>query len=231
MAERIVVFTGAGVSAESGIRTFRDSNGLWEDERIEDVATPEAWRRDPARVLRFYNDRRRAVLHARPNAAHLAIAELQRKYDVQVVTQNVDDLHERAGSKQVLHLHGEIVKARSTVDPLFITSINGPTLEPGDRCPLGSQLRPHIVWFGEEVPLLEPAAQLVAQADLLIVVGTSLQVYPAASLIHYTAPGVPVHVVDPAELRLPARMIHHRYTATEGMSRLCAALMAAADHT
>lgn len=229
MTERIVVFTGAGVSAESGIRTFRDGNGLWEDHRIEDVATPEAWRRDPGRVLRFYNDRRSAVLNARPNAAHLAIAELQRKFEVNVVTQNVDDLHERAGSKQVLHLHGEIRMARSTVDPHFITPINGPTLELGDLCPMGSQLRPHIVWFGEEVPMLEPAAQLMARADLLIVVGTSLQVYPAAGLIHYTRPDAPVHVIDPAELHLPTHMIHHRFLATEGVSQLCAALLSTRD--
>ncbi|HMC96494.1 MAG TPA: Sir2 family NAD-dependent protein deacetylase, partial [Flavobacteriales bacterium] len=182
---RVVVFTGAGVSAESGLRTFRDSDGLWEEYRIEEVATPEAWSHDPVKVLRFYDMRREQVLAAEPNAAHQAIARLQEYFDVQVITQNIDDLHERAGSARVMHLHGEILKARSTVDPTLVMPMNGPSLRLGDRCPLGSQLRPHIVWFGEEVPLLPMAAAMIAQADRLIVVGTSLAVYPAAGLIHY----------------------------------------------
>lgn len=192
-----MVFTGAGVSAESGLRTFRDSDGLWEHYRIEDVATPQAWQRDPEMVLRFYDERRTQVLAAQPNAAHTAIAALQERFEVQVITQNIDDLHERAGSKQVMHLHGEIRLARSTVDPSYITLINGPSLCLGDLCPLGSQLRPHIVWFGEEVPLMPDAAALIARADRVLVVGTSLNVYPAAGLIQYAPPGATMVLVDP----------------------------------
>lgn len=192
-----MVFTGAGVSAESGLRTFRDSDGLWEQYHVEDVATPKAWQRDPALVLRFYDERRAQVLAAQPNAAHSAIARLQERFDVQVITQNIDDLHERAGCEQVLHLHGEIRLARSTVDPSFITSINGPSLRMGDRCPLGSQLRPHIVWFGEEVPLLTDAAEMMARADRVLVVGTSLNVYPAAGLVHYAPRRATMVLVDP----------------------------------
>lgn len=218
---RIVVFSGAGVSAESGLRTFRDSDGLWEEHRIEDVATPEAWRRDPARVLRFYDLRREQVLAATPNAAHLAIAALEEYFHVDVITQNIDDLHERAGSSRVLHLHGEIRLARSTADPTLITPLNGPSLRLGDRCALGSQLRPHIVWFGEEVPLLQPAADLMARADRCIVVGTSLQVYPAAGLVHAAPKGIPIHVLDPAAVpmhRTGVEFIHA--TAAQGMVQL-----------
>lgn len=197
---RIVFFTGAGISAESGLRTFRDSDGLWEQYRIEDVATPEAFARDPELVLHFYNLRREQVLKATPNAAHLAIADLEKDFAVEVVTQNIDDLHERAGSSHVLHLHGEIRKARSTRDPRLITPINGPDLSLGDTCALGSQLRPHIVWFGEAVPMLEVAAAVVAQADVLVVVGSSLQVYPAAGLVHYAQAGCEVHLVDPNDV-------------------------------
>lgn len=193
----LVLFTGAGISAESGLRTFRDSDGLWEEYRIEDVATPQAFARDPQLVLHFYNLRREQVLKAEPNPAHRAIADLERHFDVKVVTQNIDDLHERAGSSDVLHLHGEIRKARSTKDPRLVTPINGPHLSLGDRCALGSQLRPHIVWFGEEVPLLPEAARIVERADLLVVVGSSLQVYPAAGLIHHARPHCPIHLVDP----------------------------------
>lgn len=195
--EQIVVFTGAGVSAESGLRTFRDSDGLWEQYRVEDVATPEAWRRNPSLVLRFYDERRAQVLEARPNAAHEAISRLQQIFKVQVVTQNIDDLHERAGSRNVLHLHGEILKARSTVDPTLVTPITGPSLRMGDKCALGSQLRPHIVWFGEEVPLLPVAAELMARAHRVLVVGTSLNVYPAAGLLHYAPRQAPMVLVDP----------------------------------
>ncbi len=195
--KRIVVFSGAGVSAESGIRTFRDSGGLWEDYRIEEVATPEAWAMDPRRVLHFYDQRREQVLKAEPNAAHLAIAAMEEHFDVEVVTQNIDDLHERAGSSKVLHLHGEIRKARSTVDPSVVMPIEGPVLAWGALCPLGSQLRPHIVWFGEAVPMLPFAAERIARADVLLVVGTSLQVYPAASLVHHVTPQCRVYLVDP----------------------------------
>ena len=183
----IVVLTGAGISAESGLKTFRGDGGLWEGHRVEDVATPDAWARDPALVLEFYNERRRQVRAAQPNAAHKALVDLEQAYDVHVVTQNVDDLHERAGSSQVLHLHGEILLARSTQDPNSTKHLGDTDIALGDTCPLGSQLRPHIVWFGEEVPALEDAAKIVARADIFLCVGTSLQVYPANSLI-FAAP-------------------------------------------
>lgn len=195
--KHIVVLSGAGISAESGLKTFRDSDGLWENYRIEDVATPQAWKKDPALVLDFYNQRRRQVLQARPNAAHLALAELERVYQVSIVTQNVDDLHERAGSSRILHLHGEIRKSRSTLDPSLIYSIVGTDLNLNDRCERGSQLRPHIVWFGEMVPALEEASEIVSQADILLVVGTSLVVYPAAGLVDVVSPGCERVLIDP----------------------------------
>ena len=206
---RIVFFTGAGVSAESGLRTFRDSDGLWEEYRIEDVATPEAFARDPELVLRFYDLRREQVLQARPNAAHVAIAALEQVAHVDVVTQNVDDLHERAGSTHVLHLHGEILKVRSSQDPKLVFPLMGPSLRLGDLCPLGSQLRPHIVWFGEEVPLLTDAAELVEQADVLVIVGSSLQVWPAAGLIHAASSHATIHVVDPNDVGTPGPHFRH----------------------
>ncbi|MBK8499042.1 MAG: NAD-dependent deacylase [Flavobacteriales bacterium] len=224
--KRIVVFTGAGISAESGLRTFRDSDGLWEEYRIEDVATPAAWHRDPAKVLHFYDRRREQVLAAVPNAAHSAIAALEERFTVDVVTQNIDDLHERAGSSSVMHLHGEILKARSTADPTLITRINGPSLRSGDRCPLGSQLRPHIVWFGEEVPLIPDAAALIAQADRLLIVGTSLQVYPAAGLVHYAQRHCDVVLVDPNQVDgLRPGVRHIKRTASEGVPLLAAEWM------
>lgn len=185
------------MSAESGIATFRGTSGLWEGHRVEEVASPEAFKRNPALVLDFYNVRRRKVIGASPNRGHLAITQLSNYYDLTVVTQNVDDLHERAGTKNILHLHGEIRKARSTANPNYIVDIDGPNLNLGDLCPEGSQLRPHIVWFGESVPMIEKAAVEVGEADILIVVGTSLQVYPAASLIHYMKPGTQLYLVDP----------------------------------
>jgi NAD-dependent deacetylase len=181
--KRIVVLSGAGISAESGLQTFRGADGLWEGHRVEDVASPEGWAANPALVLDFYNQRRRAVRAAAPNAAHRALVDLERAYDVRIVTQNVDDLHERAGSKHVLHLHGEIMLARSTRDPRLIRHLGEADIHLGDRCELGSQLRPHIVWFGEMVPAMEDAVDLVGGADVLLVVGTSLQVYPAAGLV------------------------------------------------
>ncbi|MBL7953026.1 MAG: NAD-dependent deacylase [Flavobacteriales bacterium] len=219
--QRLVVFSGAGVSAESGLRTFRDSDGLWEEHRIEDVATPEAWRRDPATVLRFYDMRREQVLAARPNAAHRAIADLEDRFHVEVVTQNIDDLHERAGSTRVLHLHGEILKVRSTAEPTLITRLNGTSLRLGDRCALGSQLRPHIVWFGEEVPEMQRAAALISKADVLVVVGTSLQVYPAAGLIHYLPRTAEMFVVDPKDPQVGVQGAHHwKQKASEGLPAL-----------
>jgi NAD-dependent deacetylase len=201
--KKIVVLSGAGISAESGLKTFRDSDGLWENYRVEDVATPSAWMADRQLVLTFYNERRKQVRLAQPNAAHLALAKLEAKYDVRIVTQNIDDLHERAGSSRVLHLHGEILKARSTLDPKLIYPVSGDLLEIGDTCEKGSQLRPHIVWFGEMVPELENAALLVSQADVLMVIGTSLNVYPAAGLINYARPEAEKYLIDPGSFTLP----------------------------
>ena len=186
--KKVVVLTGAGISAESGIRTFRDSGGLWEEHRIEDVATPEAWQRNQELVLEFYNQRRKQLYDCNPNAGHYALVKLEEKYDVQIITQNVDDLHERAGSTKVLHLHGELKKARSTTNPELIYDIKGWELKKGDKCERGSQLRPHIVWFGEEVPNIVTAAQISSKADIYIVIGTSLNVYPAAGLMSYALP-------------------------------------------
>lgn len=232
---RIVFFTGAGISAESGLRTFRDSEGLWEEHRIEDVATPEAFARNPRLVLHFYDLRREQVLAAEPNAAHRAISALEQAtgpdgapmFQVDVITQNIDDLHERAGSRRVLHLHGEIRKARSTADPALVLTLDGPHLRLGDRCPLGSQLRPHIVWFGEDVPLLYEAAAIAAQADVFVVVGSSLQVYPAAGLVHAVPHGCAVHLVDPGEvpLRMPS-VAHKKEKASLGVPKLASELIA-----
>ena len=187
MKKHIVVLSGAGMSAESGLRTFRDNDGLWENHRVEDVATPEAWCRNRRLVLRFYNERRKALFGAEPNEGHCIIAAWEKEHRVTVITQNVDDLHERAGSSRVIHLHGELMKARSTLDPTLVYPLTHWELREGDKCEKGSQLRPHIVWFGEEVPLMPAAEELAGTADVLIVVGTSLQVYPAASLA-YAAP-------------------------------------------
>ena len=181
--KRVVILSGAGISAESGLQTFRGADVLWEGHRVEDVASPDAWAANPELVLEFYNQRRRAVRAAAPNAAHKALVDLERAYDVRIVTQNVDDLHERAGSRHVLHLHGEIMLARSTRDPRLIRHLGAADIHLGDLCELGSQLRPHIVWFGEMVPAMADAVDLVGGADILLVVGTSLQVYPAAGLV------------------------------------------------
>ena len=195
--KKIVVLTGAGISAESGIKTFRDSGGLWEEYSIEDVATPEAFENNPGLVLEFYNQRRKQLLSAEPNDAHIALASLQNKYDVEIITQNVDDLHERGGSKKVLHLHGELKKSRSTADPTLIYDIDGWELNLGDTCEKGSQLRPHIVWFGEMVPTIVNAANLCSKADIFLVIGTSLAVYPAAGLIDYVPQMSPKYIIDP----------------------------------
>ncbi|MFD1467117.1 Sir2 family NAD-dependent protein deacetylase [Hymenobacter caeli] len=196
--KHLVVLTGAGVSAESGIRTFRDTNGLWEDHRVEDVATPEAFARNPALVLDFYNQRRAQARTVQPNAAHLALDgfEAQPGWHVRIITQNVDDLHERAGSSDVLHLHGMLRQMRTVGDETAVYDCPG-DIQPGDLGPDGTQLRPHIVWFGEQVPAIEEAAETVATADAVLVVGTSLQVYPAAGLLHYAPAGCPVFVIDP----------------------------------
>lgn len=193
--KKLVVLTGAGISAESGLRTFRDSDGLWEGHSIEDVATPRAWRKDPALVLEFYNFRRQGVLEALPNPAHRGLAELEDDFDVQIITQNIDDLHERAGSSRVLHLHGEIFKMRSEQNEDLVYEIRG-DIHPGDLAEDGAQLRPHIVWFEEPVPMIERAIPMVQGADIFVVIGTSLVVYPAAGLVNYTAPGTPMYIID-----------------------------------
>jgi NAD-dependent deacetylase len=195
--EKIIVLTGAGISAESGLKTFRDSDGLWENHRIEDVATPDAWDRDPELVLKFYNERRKQVNLAQPNKAHQLLAELEKNYEVNIVTQNIDDLHEKGGSTKVHHLHGEINKARSTVDPSLIYDLNHWEMKMGDTCDNGSQLRPHIVWFGEPVPMIDQVIHFFEIADKIIVIGTSLGVYPAAGLINYTSPGIEKYYIDP----------------------------------
>lgn len=198
--KKIVVLTGAGVSAESGIRTFRDSGGLWEEYNIEEVATPQAWRKKPELVQRFYNERRKQLLEVEPNPAHYALAELEAHFDVHVITQNVDNLHERAGSTKVLHLHGQLTKSQSSLNPSLVYDIDGWEIKMGDKCELGSQLRPHIVWFGEMVPELENAARLTQTADIFVVVGTSLNVYPAASLVHYAHLDIPKFLIDPNDV-------------------------------
>lgn len=195
--KNIVVFTGAGISAESGIKTFRGSDGLWENYRIEDVATPGAWHKDKALVLEFYNQRRLQCLNAKPNAAHKGLAQLEKKFNVTVITQNIDNLHERAGSSNVVHLHGEITKSRSTLDESLVYTINGAELKIGNTCEKGSQLRPHIVWFGEEVPMIEIACRIVSKADIFVVIGSSLLVYPAAGLIDYAPHAIPKFIIDP----------------------------------
>ena len=215
----MVVLSGAGISAESGIKTFRDMGGLWEEYDVTEVATPEAWERNRELVLRFYNERRKALDGVRPNAAHIALAELEKEFDVEIITQNVDDLHERAGSTKILHLHGELRKARCPVYEDDIVEIVGWELREGDLSKNGHQLRPHIVWFGELVPAIEQAIPIVNAADILLVIGTSLNVYPAAGLMNYITTGTPVYVIDPGEPLgigfLDATFINK--TATEGI--------------
>ena len=194
--KKIVVLTGAGVSAESGISTFRDADGLWEGHDVMEVATPEGWERNQELVLDFYNKRRRQLKEVDPNPAHYALKDLEEKYEVHIITQNVDDLHERAGSSNVIHLHGELKKARSTFDEDLILDWEG-DIKPGDFCEHNRQLRPHVVWFGEGVPMMEKAMQITSEADLLIIIGTSMQVYPAAGLIDFISADTPVYFIDP----------------------------------
>jgi len=195
--KKLVALTGAGISAESGIATFRDAGGLWEGYRVEDVATPEGWRKNQELVLDFYNQRRKRALEVKPNRGHEILASLEKYFDLTVITQNVDNLHERAGSTKVIHLHGSLFESRSTLDPSLIYPIEGWELKKGDTCELGSQLRPHIVWFGEAVPMMEVAAEIASSADVFLVVGTSMVVYPAASLIDYVPTEVKKYLVDP----------------------------------
>lgn len=198
MRKKVVVLSGSGISAESGIPTFRDAGGLWEGFDINDVATPQAWQKNPKLVLDFYNQRRKAAMEAQPNPGHFSLVELESYFDVVIITQNVDGLHEKAGSSKVIHLHGELSKARSTVDENLIYDIEGWEIKWGDLCEKNAQLRPHIVWFGEMVPMMEVAYNEVIKADFFIVVGTSLQVYPAAGLLYDVPPSTPIYIVDPA---------------------------------
>lgn len=219
--KKIVVLTGAGISAESGLQTFRDSDGLWEGYNIEDVATPGAWQKDPELVLRFYNMRRRNVLEAQPNAAHMGLAALEEQYDVYIITQNIDDLHERAGSSKVLHLHGEILKMRSERNERLVYEIRE-DINLGDRAEDGAQLRPHIVWFEEPVTMMDKAIALANEAEIFVVVGTSLVVYPAAGLLHYAPTGIPKYIIDK---KIPYSTSTHDITsiekpATEGVQEL-----------
>lgn len=227
MKQKIVILTGAGISAESGIQTFRGAGGLWDGHRIEDVASPEGWQRDKELVLNFYNLRRAQLLTVRPNAAHEALVELEKKYDVTVITQNVDDLHERAGSSHVVHLHGELLKVRSTLDESLVYEWRK-DLTTSDKCERGSQLRLHIVWFGEMVPMIETAQRISAEADIFIVIGTSLVVYPAAGLLHFAPPYSRRFLIDPYTDELTASAPNLRVikvSATQGVPDLVRLLM------
>lgn len=222
--KKIVVLTGAGISAESGIKTFRDADGLWEGHDVMEVATPQGWAKSPETVLRFYNERRRQLQEVVPNIAHLALVQLEQKFEVTIITQNVDDLHERAGSTNVMHLHGELLKARSQVNPELITYCNT-DIKVGDSCAEGGQLRPHIVWFGEEVPMLDNAIDSTSKADIVIVIGTSMQVYPAASLIQYTKTGTQKFFIDPAPSTTDAAIHVIAQKATLGVPHLVQKLL------
>lgn len=224
--KKITVLTGAGVSAESGVSTFRDSDGLWENHRVEDVASIEGWYRNPGLVLDFYNARRSQLAAVRPNSAHLAIAELENDYKVTVVTQNVDNLHERAGSTRIIHLHGELTKVRPEnacnerdgFSEETVFDIGSEEIHIGDLAPNGAQLRPHIVWFGEAVPKIEAAIDAVEAADILLIVGTSLQVYPAAGLYRYAKSDTPIYIIDPKDVAVrDGRLTHIKEVATKGM--------------
>ncbi|MGM9760353.1 MAG: SIR2 family NAD-dependent protein deacylase [Parabacteroides sp.] len=223
MKKKLVVLTGAGMSAESGIATFRDSDGLWEHYRVEDVATPEGFARNPELVLDFYNQRRRELLHTKPNAGHYGLAELEKDFDVQIITQNIDNLHEQAGSTQVIHLHGELMKACPVGDTTVTYDLNPahPDIHLGDKDPQGRQLRPFIVWFGEAVPMIEPAIVQVEKSDIFVVIGTSLNVYPAAGLLNYARRGQPVFLIDPKDVQTYRNDVHHiQKGASEGVKEL-----------
>ncbi|MCG8411690.1 MAG: NAD-dependent deacylase [Bacteroidales bacterium] len=217
MRKKLVVLSGAGMSAESGIKTFRDMGGLWEEYNVMEVASPEAWQNNPELVLRFYNERRKKLFEAKPNEGHLKIAQLEEYFDVQIITQNVDDLHERAGSSNVLHLHGELKKVRSTYDSNLIYTMNTWELKLGDVCEKGFQLRPHIVWFGEDVPAINQAIKICRKADVFLVVGTSLNVYPAAGLIDFVSDKVPLFLIDPNDVKTNNDVTFIKEKASVGM--------------
>lgn len=220
--KKLVILTGAGISAESGLRTFRDSDGLWEGYNVKEVATPQAWDWNPKLVQDFYNMRRKDILAAQPNEAHYALTRLQDKYDVTIITQNIDDLHERAGSAKVVHLHGIITRSQSSIDPTLTYPINGWEIKMGDLCELGSQLRAHVVWFGEDVPMITTAMEICSQADLFILIGSSLAVYPAAGLVNYVPANTPKYIVDPniPEIRGGTQFIKIEAKATVGVPGL-----------
>lgn len=224
---RLVVFSGAGMSAESGIATFRGSGGLWEEQSIEEVATPEAWAHNPEKVLSFYNARRKQIIESSPNQAHYMLAELEEHFELTVITQNIDDLHERAGSTEVLHLHGEIRKARSSDHPQLVYPLAADRLLLGDTCEKGSQLRPHVVWFGEAVPAMAEAEQCLREADLLLVIGTSLQVYPAAGLVTWAPDDLPKLIIDPGAVDITglANAVHWSLKASGGLRKLKQSLL------
>ena len=226
MKKKVVVLTGAGISAESGISTFRDSDGLWEQYRVEDVATHEAYLRNPELVLNFYNERRRQLFQVKPNEGHRQLVRLEEKYDVQIITQNIDNLHEQAGSTHVLHLHGELTKARSDRNDNLIIDIGDRDIHLGDKAPDGAQLRPHIVWFGEAVPNIEPASEMCEQADYFIVAGTSLNVYPAAGLIHYVPRSAPCFLVDPKAVPISRPITIVQEKAGTGVKKVVDQLLA-----
>lgn len=209
MKKKLVILSGAGMSQESGLRTFRDMGGLWEEYDITEVATPEAWHRNPSLVMQFYNERRKQLYEAEPNAGHIGLVDLEKDFDVSIITQNVDDLHERAGSSKIVHLHGELKKARSSVDESLVYDIDGWELKFGQKCAKGSQLRPHIVWFGEAVPAMDDAIPLVEAADILVVIGTSLNVYPAAGLVNYAKRETPIFVIDPERPQVYIRNVNY----------------------
>ena len=220
--KKLVVLTGAGISAESGIKTFRDSGGLWEQHDVMDVASIDGWYRNPSLVLEFYNQRRKQLESAHPNRAHVLLAELEKDFDVQIITQNVDNLHERAGSRHVLHLHGELTQVRSSKSPALVEDIVYREIHPGDLCADGSQLRPHIVWFGEAVPLIEEAERLVSEADIFAVIGTSLNVYPAADLVTSLPQEARAFLIDPNTVarKLPKQFTVIKENATVGVERM-----------
>lgn len=222
MKKKLVVLTGAGISAESGLKTFRDTDGLWEGYNVYDVATPEAWKKNPDLVQDFYNERRKQVLAAQPNDAHHGLVELEKYYDVQIITQNIDDLHERVGSTNVIHLHGVITRSQSDLNPGLTYPIDGWEIKMGDRCELGSQLRAHVVWFGESVPMIETASEICESADIFVLVGSSLAVYPAAGLINFVPSQSPRYIIDPRipEVRNRKQVIRIEKTATEGVKEL-----------
>ncbi|MCP4551320.1 MAG: NAD-dependent deacylase [Bacteroidetes bacterium] len=220
--QKIVVLTGAGISAESGVKTFRDQNGLWNNYRIEEVASPIAWAQNQEMVLEFYNQRRKQLYEVEPNAAHYALVKLEEQFLVKIITQNVDDLHERAGSSDILHLHGELKKVRSTIDEQLVYDLDGWELKKGDCCEKGSQLRPHIVWFGEAVPNIEIAADTTSEADILIIIGTSLVVYPAAGLINYFPSANKKYLIDPyaSDYQNTQNLLVIRKKAGDGVPKL-----------